>query len=148
MSGGLPSMVSQSRTWLKRLSSSSSSSMFYIIPQLPWWLRRLSVCLQCGRPGFNPWVWKIFWRRKWQPTPVFLPGKSHGWRNLVGYSPWGRKELDMTERTHSLTHSLILSHRSYMLLSFSFFLSFSLLFWLSGFHYPIFQITYSFFSVI
>ena len=37
------------------------------------------------------------WRRKWQPTPVFLPGKSHGWRNLAGYSPWGRKELDTTE---------------------------------------------------
>ena len=32
------------------------------------------------------------WRRKWQPTPVFLPGKSHGWKSLVGYSPWGRKE--------------------------------------------------------
>ena len=41
-----------------------------------------------------------FWRRKWQPTPVFLPGKSHGLRSLVGYSPWGRKELDMTERLH------------------------------------------------
>ena len=37
------------------------------------------------------------WRRKWQPTPVFLPGKSHRQRSLVGYSPWGRKELDMTE---------------------------------------------------
>ena len=35
---------------------------------------------------------------EWQPTPVFLPGKSHGWRNLVGYSPWGRKESDTTER--------------------------------------------------
>ena len=43
----------------------------------------------------NPWVRKISWRRKWQPTPVFLPGKSHGWRNLVGYSPWGHKESDM-----------------------------------------------------
>ena len=43
------------------------------------------------------------WRRKWQPTPVFLPGKSYGWRSLVGYSPWGRKESDMTERLHSLT---------------------------------------------
>ena len=38
------------------------------------------------------------WRRKWQPTPVLLPGKFHGWRNLVGYSPWDLKELDMTER--------------------------------------------------
>ena len=37
------------------------------------------------------------WRRKWQPTPVFLPGESQGWRSLVGYSPWGRKEWDTTE---------------------------------------------------
>ena len=44
-----------------------------------------------------PWVGKIPWKRKWQPTPVFLPGKSHGWRSLVGYSPWGSKELDTTE---------------------------------------------------
>ena len=40
------------------------------------------------------------WRRKWQPTPVLLPGKSHGGRSLVGYSPWGRKESDTTERLH------------------------------------------------
>ena len=42
----------------------------------------------------------LLWRRKWQPTPVLLPGKFHGWRSLVGYSPWGRKELDTTERLH------------------------------------------------
>ena len=42
-------------------------------------------------PGFNPWVLKIPWRRKWQPTPVFLPGKSHGQRSLVGYSPGDHK---------------------------------------------------------
>ena len=58
--------------------------------------------------GFNPWVGKIPWRRKWQPTPVFLPGKSHGWRSLAGYSPWGRKELDMTERiTPALVNTCI-----------------------------------------
>ena len=39
----------------------------------------------------------VFWRRAWQPTPVFLPGESHGQRSLEGYSPWGHKELDMTE---------------------------------------------------
>ena len=38
------------------------------------------------------------WRRKWQPTPVFLPGKSHGQRSLEGYSPWGHKESDRTEK--------------------------------------------------
>ena len=47
---------------------------------------------------FNPWARKILWRRKQQPTPVFLPGESHGCRGLVGYSPWGRKESDMTEQ--------------------------------------------------
>ena len=41
------------------------------------------------------------WRRQWQPTPVLLPGKSHGWRSLVGCSPWGREESDTTERLHS-----------------------------------------------
>jgi len=45
-------------------------------------------------------VRKIPWRRKWQSTPVLLPGKSHGLRSLVGYSSWGRKESDMTERLH------------------------------------------------
>ena len=54
-------------------------------------------CLQCGRPGFNPWVRKSPWRRKWQPPPVFLSGESHSQRSLVGYSPWGHKELDTTE---------------------------------------------------
>ena len=51
----------------------------------------------CNRPGFNPWIEKIHWRRKWQPTPVFLPGEFHGQRSLVGYSPWGHKESDITE---------------------------------------------------
>ena len=62
--------------------------------QLPWWLLQFkeSVC-QCRRLGFHPWVRKILWRRKWQPTPEFLPGKSHGQRNLLGYSPWGYKRV-------------------------------------------------------
>ena len=47
----------------------------------------------------NPWVGKIPWRSKWQPTPVFLPGESHGQRSLAGYGPWGRKEPDRTEPT-------------------------------------------------
>ena len=46
------------------------------------------------------WVGKIPWRRKWQPTPVFMPGKSRGLRSLVGYSSWGRKESYMTKRFH------------------------------------------------
>ena len=70
---------------------------------LPWWLRRPSVRLRCGRPGLDLWVGKIPWRRKWQPTPASLPGKFHGRRSLAGYSPWGPKELDMTEQVHFLS---------------------------------------------
>ena len=47
--------------------------------------------------GSIPGVGKMPWRRKWQPTPVFLPGESHGQRSLAGYRPWGRKESDTTE---------------------------------------------------
>ena len=61
------------------------------------------ICLQCRKPRFDPWVGKSPWRRKWQPTPVFLPGRSHGRRSLVGYSPWGHKELDTTEHAHTLS---------------------------------------------
>ena len=52
---------------------------------------------------------KIPWRRKWQPTPVLLPRKFHGWRSLVGYSPWGLKESDTTERLHFPFHVCVLS---------------------------------------
>ena len=54
------------------------------------------------RFGFNPWAGKTPWSRKWQPTPVFLPGKSHGQQSLADYSPWDHKELDMTEHTHTV----------------------------------------------
>ena len=73
------------------LSLSSSLSLF-----LNWSMRKTRV-QSLGREDL---------RRKWQPTPVFLPGKSHGQRNLVGYSPWGCKESDMTEQLHSLTVDL------------------------------------------
>ena len=53
-------------------------------------------CRRHKRYEFNPWVGKIPWTRAWQPTPVFLPGESHGQRSLAGYGPWGCKELDMT----------------------------------------------------
>ena len=54
-------------------------------------------CRRCKRHGFDPWVGKIPWRRKRLPTLVFLSGKSHGQRSLMGYSPQGHKELDTTE---------------------------------------------------
>ena len=75
---------------------------------------RYSSGFPCGSEVKNPpamqerleiWVqflgWKIPWKRKWQPIPVFLLGKSQGQRSLVGYSPWGRKESEMTKRTHT-----------------------------------------------
>ena len=55
------------------------------------------------RHRFDFWVKKISQRRKWQPTPVFLPGEFYGQRSLVGYSPWGRKKLDTAEQL-TLTH--------------------------------------------
>ena len=69
------------------------------IPGLPMWLSGKEPACQCRRCGFNPWVRKIPWRRKWQATPIFLPWKSHGQRSLAGYSPWGHTEANMTERT-------------------------------------------------
>ena len=66
------------------------------IERLPWWLSGKESACQCGRPGFNPWVRKVPWRIKWHPPPVFLPGRSHGQRNLAGYSPQGSKESERT----------------------------------------------------
>ena len=74
---------------------------------LPWWLSCKESSYQCRRCGFNPWVGKIPWRRKWQPTPVSLPGKSHGQRSLVGYSPRGHKESDTTERLNNNERSFL-----------------------------------------
>ena len=74
---------------------------------LPRWLSGKEPSCQ-WRSGLNPWVGKIPWRRKQQPTPVFLPGKFHGQRSLAGYSLWGLKESDTTEwlSMHSLRLAL------------------------------------------
>ena len=69
----------------------------YWLPR--WYSGKESVC-QCKRCLFSPWAGKIPWRRKWQPAPILLPGKFHGQRSLVGYSPWGHKESDMIEHTY------------------------------------------------
>ena len=67
---------------------------------LHWWFSGKESTCQCRRCRFDPWVEKIPWRRKCQPTPVFLPGKSHGQRSLLGYSPWGHKRIrhDLTKQ--------------------------------------------------
>ena len=78
----------------------------YIYDAYRWW-HWASQVAQCVKnphamqeTGIQSLGWEISWRRKWQPTPVFLPGKSHGRRSLVDYSPWGQKESDTTERLH------------------------------------------------
>ena len=76
---------------------------------LPSWLRQWIICLQYRRPGFDPWVGKIPWRRKWLPTPAFLPGEFHGQWSLVGYSPWGHKELDMLEWLSTYAHTILIT---------------------------------------
>ena len=67
--------------------------MATVFPELPKWLSDQESACQCRRHqtlGFDPWVRKILWRRAWQPTPVFLPGKFHGQKSQAGYSPRGR----------------------------------------------------------
>ena len=68
-------------------------------------LRGKESAYQSKRGRFNPWVRKIPWRRKWQPTQLCLPGESHGQRRLAGNSPWGLKESDVTEYTHTLAQA-------------------------------------------
>ena len=60
-------------------------------------------CRRHKQHTFSPWVGKIPWSKKWQPTPVFLPVLFPGQQNLVSYSPWGHKESDTTEHAHSTT---------------------------------------------
>ena len=93
--------VIPSAQWSKSSNNNSSFDHLKRLLWSPWWLRRWRICLHCRRPRFNPWVRKIPWRRGWLPTPIVLPGEVHGQRSLVGYSPWGRKESDMTSQ---LTH--------------------------------------------
>ena len=66
------------------------------------------VCqrIRCKRCRFDPWVGKISWRRKWQPTRIFWPGKAHGQRSLVGYSPQGLKQSDTTEAAEQVVPGL------------------------------------------
>ena len=59
----------------------------------PWWLSDEESAYQCRRHGFDSWVRKIPWRREWQPTPGFLPRKSHGQRSLTDCSPWDHQRV-------------------------------------------------------
>ena len=80
---------------------------------LPRWYNGTRSTCQCRRHrscGFDPWVGKIPWSRKWQTGPVFLPGQFHRQRSLVGYSPWGYKESDVTEPLSTWIHIYIYIH--------------------------------------
>ena len=105
---GTPAL-SRKRYWSNNSSPSLFAWVFFFSPvlndilmwiscfvlnnlELPWWLSGKKLACQCRRHRFNPWVRRIPWRRKRQPTPV-LPGKSRGQRNLAGYSPWGHKRV-------------------------------------------------------
>ena len=83
--------VAKSWTWLRWLSTKHLGGF-------PGGSDGKASTCNFGRPGFDPWVVKIPWRRAWQPTPVLLPGEFHGQRSLAGYSPWGHKESDTTEQ--------------------------------------------------
>ena len=115
-----------------------SDSVMHMYPGFPG-SSMVKNRLQCGRPGFDPWVRKIPWRRKWQPTPVFLPGKSHGQRSLAGYGPWGHKESDMTSNkhfhffsfsythTHTYTHTDTHTHKYIYMYTYILFIFFSIM---------------------
>ena len=76
-----------------------------------WCSGKESTC-QFRRHRFDSWVGKIPWSRKWQPTPVFLPGKFLGQRNLVGYHPWASKEIELSVCMHAHTHTHTHTHKS------------------------------------
>ena len=83
--------------------------------QVAQWLKNLPANAEDARD--HSWDGKIPWRRKWQRTPIFLPGKFHGQRSLVGYSPWGHKESDATEYTTTESGLLFFApHRFWMFL--------------------------------
>ena len=84
------------QVWKTCICHHEFNSFLILKMGLPWWLSSEESACQCRRQGLDPWVKEIPWRRKWQPTPVFLPKKSHGQSRLVGYSPWCWKESDPT----------------------------------------------------
>ena len=85
-----------------------------LVQELPWWLSRWRICLQCRRcrrHGFDPWVRKIPWRRAWQHIPVFLPGKFHGQRRLVGLLSVASQRVghEWSDWAHTYLHKNLLT---------------------------------------
>ena len=96
-SHGQRSLVGYSPWSLKEPDTTERLSTHTLLFGLPRCQGGKESACQYRRRRFDPLVGKIPWRRKWQPSPVFLPGKSHGQRSLAGYSSWGCKELSMPE---------------------------------------------------
>ena len=92
------------RIWERSLKEIVSCRQYFGVPR--WLSGKASAhqCRKCRRCRFDPWIRKIPWRSKWQPTPVFLPGESDGYRSLVGYSLWAGKESDMTQWLSTISH--------------------------------------------
>ena len=88
---------------------SDTTEQLHFITYCLWWLSSKGSACQCRghrRCEFDPWVRKIPWSRKWQSSPVFLHGESHGRRSLADYSPQGHKDSDMTDHAHMHIQSL------------------------------------------
>ena len=106
------------RTWKGPSAPSTQDSHLHTLRRETYFLMRQTTAHRNKPLGKNnletiqnvptiPFTQRL--NRKWQPTLVLLPGKSHGWRNLVGYNPWGHKGLDMTERLHFTSEAQFLS---------------------------------------
>ena len=98
--------------WFHTCNPSNIIFYLYTIKGLPKWLRSKESICQCKRCRFNPSVMKIPWRRKWQPAPVSLPGKSHAQRSLGGYSPRDCKRVrhNLGTKQQQHTHNYIPTH--------------------------------------
>ena len=102
--------------WIKCIGSSYTHTRMHTHMRVHKWASLEAQTVKHSPAIQETWVWSLSqedpWRRKWQPTPIFLPGKSHEQRSPAGYSPWGHKQLDMTEQWTRHTHTFTSSKMS------------------------------------
>ena len=101
--------MAQDRLSTKQTNKKVPFQFSRLVENISALLQEQRIHLQYKRCKFPHWVGEIPWRWKWQHTPVFLLGQSHGQRSLVGSSPWGHKELDTTERLNIHTANILKS---------------------------------------
>ena len=96
--------------------------MYFTCWGVPRWCTGKESACQCWRHKrcrFNPWVWKTSWGRKWESTPVFLPGESPGQRSLAGCRPWGCKAMEAAEHVHThISHIIYMNIQNNLLIGF------------------------------